>query len=160
MKSKLFNFVMTASICGLIWSCTKTESQHDTTIVLDKNLIKSPIKYAELMKKRDNGSGSFVIEKIERNGNTLNILVKGGCDAGDFTIVWDGSVQFSFPGQINLLLHNHSERFCEPETPISLSIDLQKIIEKDDPNDFIFIIANGSSAETISLLPNDSIISR
>jgi hypothetical protein len=158
MKTNLICVILMASLGCLLWSCKKTENNPEA--VLDKNLLKSPEKYAALMEKRTDGPGSFTIEDIKRNGDVLTISVKGGCKEEDFNIVWDGSIAFSSPGQVNLVLNNTSESDCGLDNQFSIKVNLSKIVEKHDPEDFIFNVANGSMKQDKSLNPNGSVTSK
>lgn len=139
-------------------SCKKAEKKNELT--LDKNLIKSPDKYAVLLENRTGGPGSFTIEDIKRNGDVLTISVKGGCKEEDFNIVWDGAIAFSYPGQVNLLLNNTSESDCGLAHQLAVQVNLSKILNHQNPASFIFNVANGSIKQDKSLNPNGSVVSK
>jgi len=101
--------------------------------------------------------GDFNIEDIKRNGNMLTITVKGGCGQDDFHVVWDRSIMFSSPGQINLVLNNKSQEDCGLEKQFDINVDLSKVVGKYDAKDFIFNVANNSKKQDKSLNPNGSI---
>lgn len=154
MKTKLFVMLLITT-AGLLFSCEKSEKSQDET--LDVNLIKSPDKFAELMEKRTNESGTFTIEDIKRNADILTISVKGGCKAEDFRVVWDGVILLSYPGQIRLLLNNEATDGCANENKFSISVNLSKILGNRDPKDFVFHVANGSVKQDKSLNPNGTV---
>ncbi|HMR84535.1 MAG TPA: hypothetical protein PKE30_15435 [Niabella sp.] len=158
MKIKLIYATLIAIFCFAMTSCKKSESH--TEMVLDKNLYRSAHKYAALIENRKTKPGNFTIENIRRNGNTLTIAVKGGCSEDDFHIVWDGSILFSNPGQVNLVLYNETETDCGPEKQFDIKVNLNNIIEKYDPKDFIFNVANGSMKQDRSLNPNGSVTTK
>ena len=141
-----------------ITSCEKSIDSPE--IDLNNNLLKSSEKYHDLLSKREEGSGEFTIEGIKRKSNILTIQVKGGCSVEDFHIVWDGSVMFSNPGQVNLVLYNKSEENCGLEKQFDIHIDLNKIVGTLDPKDLIFNVANGSMKQDKSLNPNGSVTSK
>ncbi|MCH5685519.1 hypothetical protein LWM68_15400 [Niabella sp. W65] len=87
----------------------------------------------------------------------LTITVKGGCNQDDFHVVWDGSIMFSSPGQINLVLNNKSQEDCGLEKQFDINVDLSKVVGKYDAKDFIFNVANGSKKQDKSLNPNGSV---
>lgn len=153
MKTKLIYAAFALLFCFAITSCEKSDSKPEA--VLENNLLKSAEKYAELVEKRNDGD--FNIEDIKRNGNILTITVKGGCNQDDFHVVWDGSIMFSNPGQINLVLNNKSQEDCGSEKQFDINVDLSKVVEKYDAKDFIFNVANGSKKQDKSLNPNGSI---
>lgn len=155
MKTNLIYVAFTLLFCFAITSCEKSDSDPET--VLESNLLRSAGKYAELVEKRSGGKDDFNIEDIKRNGNMLNITVKGGCNQDDFHTVWDGSIMFSSPGQINLVLYNKSLEDCGLEKQFNINVNLSKIVGKYDPKDFIFNVANGSKKQDKSLNPNGSI---
>lgn len=144
-------------ILSLVYSCKKPESSE---IILDKNLIKSTGKYAELVGKRNDKNGSFSIEHIERNADILTISVKGGCKQDDFQVVWDGLTLLSYPAQIKLVLHNNGISDCEAENQFNITVNLTKIIGEHDPKDFVFHVANGSIQQDKSLNPDGSVSSK
>lgn len=157
MKINLRSIMLVASLGCLLWSCTKTAN--NAGMSLDKNLVKNADKYAALLEKRTGGSSSFTIEDIKRNGDVLTISVKGGCKEEDFQMVWDGRILLSYPGQVNLVLYNDALSGCDIENPFNITVNLRKIIDKQDPKDFIFNIANGSVKQDKSLNPNGSVSS-
>lgn len=153
MKTNLIYAVFALLFCFAITSCEKSDSNPET--VLENNLLRSAEKYAELVEKRNDGD--FNIQDIKRNGNKLTITVKGGCNQDDFHVVWDGSIMFSSPGQINLVLNNKSQEDCGLEKQFDINVDLSKVVGKYDAKDFIFNVANGSKKQDKSLNPNGSV---
>lgn len=153
MKTNLIYAAFALLFCFAITSCEKSDNNPET--VLENNLLRSAEKYAEMVEKRNDGD--FNIEDIKRNGNMLTIKVKGGCNQDDFHVVWDGSIMFSNPGQINLVLNNKSQEDCGLEKQFDINVDLSKVVGKYDAKDFIFNVANGSKKQDKSLNPNGSI---
>src|SRR5690606_5468073 len=153
MKTNLIYAAFALLFCFAITSCEKSDNNPET--VLENNLLRSAEKYAELVEKRNDGD--FNIEDIKRNGNMLTITVKGGCNQDDFHVVWDGSIMFSSPGQINLVLNNKSQEDCGLEKQFDINVDLSKVVGKYDAKDFIFNVANGSKKQDKSLKPNGSV---
>ncbi|MDM1046919.1 MULTISPECIES: hypothetical protein [Sphingobacterium] len=153
MKTNLIYAAFALLFCFAITSCEKSDNNPET--VLENNLLRSAEKYAELVEKRNDGD--FNIEDIKRNGNMLTITVKGGCNQDDFHVVWDGSIMFSSPGQINLVLNNKSQEDCGLEKQFDINVDLSKVVGKYDAKDFIFNVANGSKKQDKSLNPNGSV---
>lgn len=153
MKTNLIYAAFALLFCFAITSCEKSDNNPET--VLENNLLRSAEKYAELVEKRNDGD--FNIEDIKRNGNMLTITVKGGCDQDDFHVVWDGSIMYSNPGQINLVLNNKSQEDCGLEKQFDINVNLSKVVGKYDAKDFIFNVANGSKKQDKSLNPNGSI---
>ena len=153
MKTNLIYAAFALLFCFAITSCEKSDNNPET--VLENNLLRSAEKYAELVEKRNDGD--FNIEDIKRNGNMLTIKVKGGCNQDDFHVVWDGSIMFSNPGQINLVLNNKSQENCGLEKQFDINVDLSNVVGKYDAKDFIFNVANGSKKQDKSLNPNGSI---
>ncbi len=153
MKTNLIYAAFALLFCFAITSCEKSDNNPET--VLENNLLRSVEKYAKLVEKRNDGD--FNIEDIKRNGNMLTITVKGGCNQDDFHVVWDGSIMFSSPGQINLALNNKSQEDCGLEKQFDINVDLSKVVGKYDAKDFIFNVANGSKKQDKSLNPNGSV---
>lgn len=153
MKTNLIYAALALLFCFAITSCEKSDSNGET--VLENNLLRSAEKYTELVEKRNDGN--FNIEDIKRNDNMLTITVKGGCNQDDFHVVWDGSIMFSSPGQINLVFNNKSQEDCGLEKQFDINVDLSKVVGKYDAKDFIFNVANGSKKQDISLNPNGSV---
>lgn len=155
MKTKLIYLVLTAFLGLSLASCKKSENNPE--LVLDHNLLKSADKYATLAAKRQAGPGEFTIEHIARTGNVLVISVKGGCKEEDFQAIWDGVILFSSPGQVNLLLLNKSDQACEAENQFDIKINLNSILGKQDPKDFIYNVSNGSMKQDFSLNINGTV---
>ena len=153
MKTNFIYAAFALLFCFAITSCEKSDNSPET--VLENNLLRSAEKYVELVEKRNDGD--FNIEDIKRNGNMLTIKVKGGCNQDDFHVVWDGSIMFSNPGQINLVLNNKSQEDCGLEKQFDINVDLSKVVGKYDAKDFIFNVANGSKKQDKLLNPNGSI---
>ena len=153
MKTRLIYAAFALLFCFAITSCEKSDSNPET--VLENTLLKSAEKYAELVEKRNDGD--FNIEDIKINGNMLTITVKGGCNQDDFHVVWDGSIMFSSPGQINLVLNNKSQEDCGLEKQFDINVDLIKVVGKYNAKDFIFNVVNGSKKQDKSLNPNESV---
>lgn len=137
-------------------SCRK--SDHDE-IKLDENLIKSEKKYTSLLKNRSDENGTFEITNIKRNGNILSVGIKGGCRAEDYEIVWDGHILLSYPAQVNLVIYNRSPNTCGSDKEFNIDIDLTRIIEMPDSEQYVFHIQNGSIKKSLSLNPNGSVTS-
>lgn len=157
MKINLRYIILIATIGITFFSCKK--SSEDAEITLDKNLLKSAKKYTTLVGQRTDGEGTFSIEDINRTGDILSIKVKGGCAEEKFQIVWDGVILLSHPGQIKLVLNNNDAGNCAPETPLTIEVNLRKILGKQDPKDFIFHVANGSVKQDKSLNPDGTVSS-
>jgi len=155
MKTNLIYVPLALLFCIAVSSCEKSSGNPEA--ILENNLLRSAEKYEELVEKRNGGNGSFDIEDIKRNGNMLTIKVKGGCNQDDFYVVWDGSIMFSSPGQINLVLNNKSQEDCGLENQFDINVNLGKTVGKHDPKDFIINIANGSKMQDKSINPNGSI---
>lgn len=158
MKTNLIYAAFALLFCFAITSCEKSDDNPEA--VLENNLLKSADKYAELLEKRNDDRGDFTIEDIRRNANTLIITVKGGCNPDDFHIVWDGSIMFSSPGQINLVLYNKSQEDCGMEKRFDINVNIRKVVGKYEPKDFIFNVANGSKKQDKSLNPNGSVTAK
>lgn len=158
MKTNLIYSLFALIFCFAITSCEKSDNNLDA--VLENNLLKSADEYSKLIKERNGGDGSFTIESITRNGNMLTVTVKGGCNQDDFHVVWDGSIMFSNPGQINLVLYNRAEEVCGTEKQFDVNVNLSKIVGKYDAEDFIFNIANGSKKQDKSLNRNGSVTTK
>ncbi|MBB5438936.1 hypothetical protein HDC92_002620 [Pedobacter sp. AK017] len=157
MKINLRYIILIAAIAITCFSCKK--SSEDAEMTLDKNLLKSAEKYAALVEQRTDGEGKFTIENIHRNGDILTLNVKGGCTEEDFQVIWDGVILLSYPGQIKLVLNNDNAGNCAPDTPLSIEVNLRKILGKQDPKDFIFHVANGSVKQNKSLNPDGTVSS-
>ena len=153
MKTNLIYAAFALLFCFSVTSCEKSDNNPEK--VLENNLLRSAEKYAELVDKRNDGD--FNIEDIKRDGNVLTITVKGGCNQDDFHVVWDGSIMFSSPGQIHLVLNNKSQEDCGLIKQFDINVDLSKVVGKYDAKDFIFNIANGSKKQDKSLNPNGSV---
>ena len=145
-------------------SCKKSGNNKDLKknyeIPLDKNLLQSANRYAELIQKRAKKENKFTIEDIKRNGNILSIVVKGGDKEEDFNIVWDGHLFFSYPAQINLVLYNNSASEFEVNKEFTITVNLSKILGEHDPKKFIFHVANGSLLQDKSLNQNGTVVNK
>lgn len=137
-------------------SCEKSDDNHKIDEALEVNLLKSAVKYNDVLAKRESGvDQTFSIEGVKREGDVLKISVKGGCSADSFKIIWDGHIMFSYPGQIRLLLNHESNSIdCSTTDNYVIAVNLTKILGTHNPSDFIFHIANGSIKEDKSLNPN------
>ncbi len=141
-------------------SCKKSEMDNKAgqVQVLEKNLLKSPDKYAELLSKRESGdSPAFRIIDINREGAILKIRIKGGCSEDSFKITWDGLILESYPAQVRLILNHEAATGCSPSNEFLVTVNLTKIIGAHDPKDFVFHIANGSVKEDKTLDPNGTV---
>lgn len=158
IKIKFIHAVLAICMGFSFMSCQKTNPRPD--VKLGNPLIKSAEKYASLIEKRGDGPGSFTIEDLERDGDMLTIRIKGGCKEEDFTIVWDGTIAFSNPGQIHLALYNAADSTCDENNSLDIKVNLRQILDKHDPEKFMFHVANGSFKQDKSLNPNGSVISK
>lgn len=137
-------------------SCEKSEVNHKIDGALEINLLKSAVKYNDILAKRESGiDQTFSIEGVKREGDVLKISVKGGCSSDAFKIIWDGYIMQSYPGQIRLILNHESNRSgCSTTDYYVIAVNLTKILGTHNPSDFIFHIANGSIKQDKSLNPN------
>ena len=137
-------------------SCKKTQVNHKIDEALEINLLKSVVKYNDILAKRESGiDQTFSIEGVKREGDIFKISIKGGCSADSFKIIWDGYMMFSYPGQIRLVLNHESNRSgCSTTDNYVIAVNLTKIIGTHNPSDFIYHIANGSIKQDKSLNPN------
>lgn len=137
-------------------SCEKSEVNHKIDEYLEANLLKSVVKYNDVLTKRESGTDqSFSIEGVVREGDVLKISVKGGCSSDAFKIIWDGYIMFTYPGQVRLLLNHESNNIgCSTTYNFVVVANLTKILGSHNPSDFIFHIANGSKKQDKSLNPN------
>ncbi|MBE8722503.1 hypothetical protein [Sphingobacterium pedocola] len=156
LQTKLIYCALIALLGFSVSSCKKSTDNADST--LDANLLKSAQKYDALISEREAKQGSFEIENLSRSGNILTITVKGGCKEEDFNVVWDGSVMFSSPGQINLVLYNDGADDCDTQEQLNVKVNLAKILGSHNPQNFIINVANGSKKEDVSLGTNGSIV--
>ncbi|MDP3468835.1 MAG: hypothetical protein Q8S11_10910 [Daejeonella sp.] len=137
-------------------SCEKSEINDKIDKALEVNLLKSAVKYNDVLAKRESGTDqSFSIEGLKREGDVLKISVKGGCSSDAFKIIWDGYIMFSYPGQVRLLLNHESKNSgCSTTDNFVVVVNLTKILGTHNPSGFIFHIANGSIKQDKSLNPN------
>ena len=164
MKIKSIATVIMALVGFSITSCKKSvntrELKSNYEIPLDKNLLQSPNRYAELIQKRATEKVKFTIEGIKRDGDKLLITTRGGCKEGDFNVVWDGQLYFSYPAQINLLLYHNVSSDCENNKEFTIKVNLKKILGEHDPKNFKFNVANGSLQQDTSLNQDGTIVSK
>jgi hypothetical protein len=156
LQTKLIYCALVALLGFSISSCKKSTDSPDSS--LDTNLLKSAKKYGTLISERETTHGGFEIENLSRSGNMLTVTVKGGCKEEDFNLVWDGSIMFSSPGQINLVLYNDEREYCDTQNQLNVKVNLSKILTPHNPQDFIVNVANGSKKEDVSLGTNGSVI--
>ena len=164
MKIKSIAIILIVIIGLSSSSCKKSVSNNDSKnsieITLDKNLLQSNNRYAELIAKREKEKIKFSIEDINRQGNNLLIIVKGGCKEEDFNVVWDGQLNFLYPAQINLVLYNNVANDCEINKEFTITVKLNKILAEHDPKNIIFNVANGSLKQDKSLIQNGTIVNK
>ncbi len=164
MKIKSIVTIILGLFVFSVTSCKKsvnpTDLKSNYEISLDKNLLQSPNRYAELIQKRATEKVKFTIEDIKRDGNTLLIITKGGCKEDDFNVVWDGQLYFSYPAQINLLLYHNASSDCENNKEFTIKVNLKKILGEHDPKNFIFNVANGSLQQDKSLNQDGTIANK
>lgn len=123
------------------------------------NLLVSKTEYNKIMAARENQTGqTFTIENISRTNDQLKIMVKGGCSAEDFRMVWNGTVMESYPMQVKLVLQLNTDhtQVCSTKTH-SILIDLTKIIGTHAAEDYVFHIANGSIKQDKSIYPDGAV---
>lgn len=144
-------------LSSLSFSCKNSQ---DTDLKPSSgNLLVSSEEYNKIMNARDKQPGqTFTIENISRNNDKLSISVKGGCNAKDFRVVWNGAVMESYPMQVPLVLQLNADdaEIC-PSDNHSILIDLTKIIGTHDSKDYVFHVANGSIKQDKSIYPDGSV---
>jgi hypothetical protein len=111
--------------------------------------------FSESLAKRSTKEGSqYSIEAVKRVNNTLKIDVSysGGCKEHNFEIVWDGVVNLSYPGKVNLLVkHNSNGDSCEGMVHDVIEVDLKRYFDNIiDSNNILFIVSNASSIQEVS----------
>lgn len=114
----------------------------------------SQSEYERLMGARTTGPGvKFDITDISRTENTIQIKVKGGCSADDFTVIWDGVYLLSYPQIMNLIVSNeHGSDSCNSAGEYTLNVDLNKLVGGKLTNDlstFQIKVSNGSSTQDL-----------
>lgn len=158
MKTTLRCLILITTFGLLFLGCKKSEKNSETN--LEENLLKSPKKYESLISKRSDGTGTFSITDIKRNGNILTVSVTGGCKPENFKFVWNGLILLSYPAQIHLVLHNDNPESCGTENQFNLTVDVSKIVSNNDSDKYIFHVANGSVKRDTSLNPDGSVSSK
>lgn len=160
MNQKILRPVMLLAILisTLSYSCKKSATEDDEQI-LDANLIKSATKYESLLRNRGTEKGTFEITTLSRDKEILNFSIKGGCQAEDFKVVWDGQIMLSYPAQVRLVVYNTAQETCGTDKEFNLSINLKKMLQQPDAGEFIVHLANGSVKRDKSLNPDGSVSS-
>lgn len=156
IQNKLIFCALVALLGLSMSSCKKSPNIPD--VALDANLLKSAQKYGKLVSGRDASPGSFEILNVSRIGHTLTISLKGGCKEEDFNVVWDGTIMFSSPGQINLVVYRATEESCDKGDQLDIKVDLVKILGSQSPKNFIINVANGSKKQDVSIGTNGTIV--
>lgn len=152
-----FTFLLFSVVTAIsLASCEKSEVNHKIDEALDVNLLKSAVKYQDVLAKRESGTDQyFSIEGVKRESDVLKISVKGGCSSDAFKIIWDGHIMLSYPGRIRLILNHESKNSgCSTTENFVIVVNLTKILGTHNPSDFTFHIANGSIKQDKSLNPN------
>ncbi len=80
-------------------------SEIDASLPANEGIVESKALFDKYLSTRTgNTERIFEIKEVERNGDLLNIAVYGECVDTYYKIVWDGSVMYSNPPAINLLI--------------------------------------------------------
>lgn len=130
-------------------------------VQLSSNLFKSQQKYQEVINARTSlqNNVKFTIKEVSRDEHLLQIKVEGGCREEAFNIIWDGSVAYSYPAQVHLVLtHEATNENCQDALSFSLSVDLTKLLGEDaNLEDYQFRVANGAEVQDLVLDGNTTV---
>lgn len=148
---------MIIAVALLFTACQKEKHApaNDQPLRLEANLVMDKHLFTSANRER-NATDAFEIIEVKRQGDVLEVKVKGGGTAESFQFIWDGSILLSYPGSIQLLLKcDHSNQDFNADKELVLSVNLQKILgTKHKAGDFYFNVINGSKIQTVTLDPN------
>lgn len=140
--------------------CNKDEQEPsaDEPSRLESNLLMGKTLFANTLDNRG-AHNIFEILDVERNGDALDVRVKGGHDGDAFQFIWDGQVQESYPMGIRLILVcDDADGAFDKDKEFLISLNLQKIIgERHNVEEYHFIVINGSKIQTSTLDPNGKV---
>ena len=117
----------------------------------DETLVSKSAFDSYLNTRESNTAHYFELKDIVRSGEQLEITILGQCQASYYRVIWDGSVMFSSPAQINLLV-----AFELPEGVVcDLSMKEHKLIvnlkdllgDNYDDTEYIIHVLNGSQVQ-------------
>ncbi|WP_257669728.1 hypothetical protein [Parapedobacter tibetensis] len=142
----------------LLAACNKIENPAiEDPQALDVNLLRSPKLFESALRERDNETTNiFHIENVNRKGDFLVISLKGGSEAADFKVIWDGQIQLSYPATLRLVIvYEGEEAAFDPDAKLNVKVDLRKIApDYTDAEQFMFHVLNGSIVAKTVLNPN------
>jgi hypothetical protein len=162
MKEILLAVLIFTAVAGALGSC-----QNDLDTTLDDTPSTAPQYgpnfkfytdsnlFSESQTKRSSDpSNQYAIESVKRENNKLKIAVNynGGCKDHNFDIVWDGVVNLSYPGKVNLIVkHNANGDTCEGTIHDVIEVDLDRYFDNIiDSNNTLFVVSNASSIQEVS----------
>lgn len=140
-----------------LFGCSKESNgpENEDPFRLEANLLMGNKLFLNTLEDR-NSKNAFEVLEVVRKNEVLEVMVKGGDDAGSFQFIWDGRVQESFPMGIQLIMsYNGTTEDFDANEEITVSVNLQKIIgERNNVNDYHFNVINGSKIQTVTLNPD------
>ena len=162
MKKILLTILIFTALMAVLGSC-----QNDLDTTLDDTPSTTPqygpnfkfytdsnLFIESQTKRSSDASNLYNIESVKREGNKLKINVNynGGCKDHSFDIVWDGVVNLSYPGKVNLIVkHNANGDTCEGLVHDSIEIDLNRYFKNIiDSNTTLFVVSNAFSIKEVS----------
>lgn len=100
------------------------------------------------------GKDPFTINEVRSDNEKIIIYVSysGGCKEHNFDVVWDGVVDLSPPGKLNLIIkHNANEDSCEALIDDKIELNLNTYFNNlVKAKNTVFTVSNASSIQEVS----------
>ena len=142
-------FLILTSIILLNASCKKEEVKAEIPVI-KANFSANLSSFAEIIAARENYKGEhFEITDIKRADNLLKISVEGPCDTEGYTIVWDGTVNFSEPPVAKIVVNysSKSEVQCLAIMKRIIEVDLKDAFGNKYVENMLVEISNASKVQ-------------
>ncbi len=162
----LFNFnhkhmkklIAVISLLSVFTSCSKNDTLHPgpTGVLENKEIFDQ-----YLVTREENTDRIFEIKTIERNSEQLNVTVYGECTSSYYKIIWDGTVMFSDPPTVNLMvaLEIPEGMVCDMSMKEQmLTVNLKDLLsEQYDRSDYVIHVLNGSKIQDKTSHPDGNV---
>lgn len=152
MKNRIL-ILFTAAV--LLGACENKQIEKEPASELIKASIKSDkSEYTSLLQGRENYEGEiFELKNVKREGNLLRIFVEGPCDTEGYSVIWDGTINYSEPAIANLAVgyNAKSQVQCLAIMAYTIEVDLQKTFGNGYRENLIVNVINASKKQDIRI---------
>ena len=147
------------AVIAILSSCSKSDDLNPNP---ESGVITNKTVFNQFLTERTgNTDHYFELKDIKRVGEQLEIVINGQCQASYYQVIWDGSVLFSAPPQINLMMGFEIPAGVVCDLVMkehTLRVNLKELLgKKYDDAEYIIHALNGSKVQDKTSHPDGNV---